>query len=528
MKHLIPYPLFFITAIILERVVISSTQIGAGQSLRSLVIIFFLTSLALWAIWSITKDWHRTNFMVLMIWVMLVLYRFIYRLFKVHQPQNADTLAFILLIVLAVIYLLIVNKKVWQTIHNPARLSLYFTFVFGLLLSFQLFRLTKDMQKLVMSKTHTGTSAISDMAETIDLQDEVRPDIYVIILDGYARQDVLDSMYGYDNSKFIQQLENLGFFVADQSHSNYVQTAYSMASLWNFDYVQPWNSLYDYTEYLMKPIQNNRTFRLLKGLGYTTVSLESEVDYTEIKEFDKYLSSFLPFNKFESLLLVDSPLEPINNIFGLGIPIPSYTTHTIRTQYDLRTLKEIPTSIPGPKIVYAHIVTPHPPFIFDQNGNAIQQKKPYSLWDNTSFTGGQSDYRSGYVDQVIFINREIFDVVSNIIEKSETPPIILIMGDHGPASMFTWRLDAPGCVWERTSNFYAMLLPGHQADGILYPSMTPVNVFRLIFNTYYGADLPLLDDRTYMMSWQQPTLNIDVTDQRDSRKGCTVGNHAAQ
>ena len=66
-----------------------------------------------------------------------------------------------------------------------------------------------------------------------------------------------------------------------------------------------------------------------------------------------------------------------------------------------------------------------------------------------------------------------------------------------------------------------MLLPGHQDDGILYPSMTPVNSFRLIFNTYFSGDLPLLDDRTYMMSWQQPTLKIDVTEQRDSRQGCT-------
>ena len=521
MQRLTPYALLFITAIILERVAISSTQIGFGQSLRSLLIVLLLSTLALLILWSITRDWYRANFMVFMIWAILVLYRFIYRLLKIEQPQKADAFAFVLLIVLSLIYLLIVSKRVWWTIHNPARLSLYFTLVFGLLLSFQLIRLAGDMQKLVMAKTHMGTTAISDMTEKIDLQGEIRPDIYVIILDGYARQDVLDTMYQYDNSEFISQLEDLGFYVADQSHSNYVQTAYSMASLWNFDYVQPWNALYDYTQYLMKPIQNNRTFRLLKEMGYTTVSFESEVDYTEIKESDKYLSVFLPFNKFESLLLVDSPLEPFNNVFKLGIPIPSYSTHILRTQYDLETLKELPTSIPGPKIVYAHIVTPHPPFMFDQNGNALQQQKPYSLWDNTAFTGGQSEYRNGYVNQIIFINRGILDVVSNILAKSETPPIILIMGDHGPASMFTWKLDNPGCVWERTSNFYAMLLPGHPDDGILYPSMTPVNSFRLIFNTYFSGDLPLLDDRTYMMSWQQPTLKIDVTEQRDSRQGCT-------
>jgi hypothetical protein len=44
----------------------------------------------------------------------------------------------------------------------------------------------------------------------------------------------------------------------------------------------------------------------------------------------------------------------------------------------------------------------------------------------------------------------------------------------------------------------------------------------VIFNTYFGTDLPLLEDKSYMMSWQQPTLNVDVTDTRDSDTGCTI------
>ena len=460
--------------------------------------------------------------MVLMIWVMLIFYRFAYRLIKIHVPQHADHLAFLLLAVICVTFLIIASKKVWQFNHNPKQLSYYFTLVFGLLLSFQFIRLGSDLYKLVMTQTHTQTTAISDMTSKPDLKGDTRPDIYVIILDGYARQDVLESMYGYDNSEFTHQLQDLGFYVADESHSNYVQTAYSMASLWNFEYVKPWNALYDYNHYLMKPIQNNRSYRLLKELGYTTVSFESEVDYTEVRNSDIYLSNFLPLNKFESLLLVDSPLEPFNNTFKLGFPIPSYSTHMQRTQYDLQTLKAIPSSIPGPKIVYAHILAPHPPFVFDQNGNALYEQTPYSLWDNSAFTGGLDEYRNGYVNQVIFINREILNVVSDILANSKTPPIILIMGDHGPASEFTWHLDAPGCVWERTSNLYALLLPGHESDGTLYSSMTPVNTFRVIFDTYFGANLPLLDDQTYMMTWQQPTLNIDVKEQRNSRQACTV------
>ena len=520
MRRLIPYPLLLVLAIILDRVTISSTQIEAGQSLRSLFILLLLTSLTLALMQWITRDWSRSNFMVLMLWAMLLLYRYLYRLLKIDIPQQADAAGLVLLLALFFLYILLVSRKLWQSVRNPAWLTYYCTVVCALLVGFQVFRLARDSYKQVVSGTHPQAPATFNRTDKIDLKSGTPPDIYVIILDGYARQDVLESMYQYDNSAFIRQLEKLGFYVAGQSHSNYVQTAYTMASLWNFDYISPWNSLSDYPSYLLDPIQSNRTFQLLDELGYTTVSFESEIDYTEIKNSDVYLSSFLPLNKFESLLLVDSPLEPLNDIFKLQLPIPSYQTHIERTRYDLQTLREIPDSIPGPKVVYAHIVAPHPPFVFDRNGNATQGEKPYSLWDNASSAGSIEAYKEGYVNQLIFINREILEVISSILARSERPPVILLMGDHGPASMFNWRLDEPGCIWERTSNLYAMLLPGREAQAGLYPSMTPVNTFRLIFNTYFDTKLPLLDDQTYLMSWQQPSLNINVTDKRAASEAC--------
>jgi len=93
------------------------------------------------------------------------------------------------------------------------------------------------------------------------------------------------------------------------------------------------------------------------------------------------------------------------------------------------------------------------------------------------------------------------------------------MGDHGPASMFNWNIEAPACLWERTSILYAILLPEHQNDDTMYPSITPVNTFRVIFNTYFGTDLPILEDNTYMMS---PALEVDVTGMRDSKEGCAT------
>lgn len=457
-----------------------------------------------------------------MIWVMLLLYRSLYRLLKVNLPHQADDLALLLIPLLLIAYLSIVNRRRWNSFREPARISYYFNITFLLLFSFQIVRLGSDIYTMIATSTHSDTTAISEGTDDISLQKTTDPDIYVIVLDGYGRQDVLQDIYDLDNSAFTSELKKLGFYVADQSHSNYLQTFYTMASLWNFEYLKPWNSSYEYTHYLLEPIQNNRSMRLLKENGYRVVSLESELQYTEIRNADVYLSNFLPLNKFESLLLVDTPLDALTNTLHWPFPIPSYKTHAARIKYQLNTLQEIPTSIPEPKIVYAHILAPHPPFVFDQHGNSIDNQTPYSLWDDIAYRGGDEEYRKDYREQVIFINQEILKVVKSILAKSQTPPVILIMGDHGPASMFTWKLDAPGCVWERSSNLYAILLPGHVDDRTGYAGMTPVNTFRLIFNVYFDAHLPLLEDRTYLMEWQQPIVNIDITDKRDSRQGCTL------
>jgi hypothetical protein len=122
----------------------------------------------------------------------------------------------------------------------------------------------------------------------------------------------------------------------------------------------------------------------------------------------------------------------------------------------------------------------------------------------------------------MFANKKVIDAIDGILANSKTPPIILVMSDHGPASMFRFDIDSPGCVWERTGNLYALRLPGHQNDGTLYSTISPVNTFRVIFNTYFGTKLLLLEDRSYLAASQYRGKIKDVTNSRDSLEGCTI------
>lgn len=523
MKRNFPYPLLLVVAAVFDSINALMFQIEPVQSLRTLCVLLFLCAMLLLVAYHKIRDLHRAYFMVFTFLLLFALYPPLYSLIVVHFLKVADILGIGLIPVFGILYLIVISPKLWRYIRRPATLTYYLNLICAFLLIFQVVEF--GMNTYVQIGTTTGLTAIPTLTTEVHLKRGTQPDIYVLILDAYGREDVLREIYDYDNSKFTRALQDRGFYIPTNNHSNYIQTAYSMASLWNFDYVQPWVPPSNYNQYILNPIQDNRVFQLLHNIGYTTVSFEGSLSYTQIYNADIYLTNSVRLNKFEAFSLINSPLEPLSNLFNLHLPIPSYETHRERVLFKFDELKRVAQAIPGPKIVYAHFLVPHPPFVFDHNGNELPQSQPYHLWDDTENAGGQEAYRKGYREQVQFINGKVLEAVDAILKNSKTPPVILIMGDHGPASMFHFDIDVPGCIWERSSNFYALLLPGHQKDGTVYSTITPVNTFRVIFDTYFNANLPLLEDRTYLAAAQYRTKIRDVTNIRDSLAGCTLPNY---
>jgi hypothetical protein len=108
--------------------------------------------------------------------------------------------------------------------------------------------------------------------------------------------------------------------------------------------------------------------------------------------------------------------------------------------------------------------------------------------------------RKGYTQEVQYLNGRILGVVRQILKDSQTPPIIILQGDHG------LRKD------NRYLIFNAYHLPG-DGSRLLYPSITPVNSFRLVFNAYFGAHTPLLPDVSF-------TNDADAQQVTETRAEC--------
>ena len=64
-----------------------------------------------------------------------------------------------------------------------------------------------------------------------------RPDIYVILLDGYARPDKMRELFGFDDSAFTGGLEQRGFRISEGSRSSYLVTTLSVPSMLNMRHV---------------------------------------------------------------------------------------------------------------------------------------------------------------------------------------------------------------------------------------------------------------------------------------------------
>jgi hypothetical protein len=342
---------------------------------------------------------------------------------------------------------------------------------------------------------------------------ESPPDIYYIILDGYAREDELKKLLGFDNSEFLNKLRKIGFYVADCSQSNYSQTSLSITSSLNYNYLDDLGDEFqrstDDTSGVIQLLSHSAVRQELENLGYSIVTFETSYYWLRIPDSDYYFSpeksatqageKLFPVNAFEAMLLRESAAVIITDsatllsiIKMVDLDYPN-KEHRELILYTFDKLREIPVEIPSPKFIYAHIVAPHFPIVFDRNGEpvSIANDVPNEL------------YNSAAADQIRYINERTLLLVENIIDVSATPLIIILQADHGQ--------DKAGPE-DRLAILNAYYLPDN-GNSLLYPTITPVNTFRLIFNHYFGGQLPLLEDRSYYSKYGIPYMYTPIPNQ---------------
>lgn len=322
-------------------------------------------------------------------------------------------------------------------------------------------------------------------------------DIYYIILDGYANSSTLKEVFNFDNQELADYLTEKGFYVASKSRANYPSTHPSIASSLNMEYIN--YSIYEKGEdsldaIFIRMIEGNKVSRLLQSAGYKIIHMSSEWIPKNNNNYAILSMNCGKFvNEFTDMLIQKTALYPFVDKFVLS----GYNGERLCMFSKLANEVQ---KIEGPKFVFAHILAPHPPYTFGRNGEYVETKSSLSEWN----------YKSQYLDQLIFINKKTKELINEILSKEKIPPIIILQGDHGPNFS---GLEANDKVFqERMPIFNAYYLPDN-GKKVLYDSITPVNTFRLIFNYYFNAGYDLLDDKIYYADTSKSFYDfIDVTD----------------
>ncbi len=331
------------------------------------------------------------------------------------------------------------------------------------------------------------------------------PDIYYIILDGYASSSTLKDIYDFDNQYFIDYLISKGFYVATKSQSNYPMTMLSLASSLNMKHL---NYLTDIVglesedptiPYQM--IRDSEVMKFLKLKGYKFIHFSSTWGATASNKYADIDFSSGKVNEFLMALIRTSILRPIEGFVGVS-DLRKTTLRIFSKLPKLQRIKE-------PKFIFAHIIPPHPPYLFKANGEPVPGAEITMNW----ILYEQKDH---YLNQLIFINKKVEMLVDDLLLNSESPPIIIIQADHGPGSTFSNGMYSMMQVTkkrlkERMTILNAYYLPSG-GNALLYDSITPVNTFRLILDFYFGTNNGLLDDQCYFSTYGRPYDFMNVTD----------------
>ncbi len=472
------YPILFGAYPVLALLAVNIGQIKFEAGWRALIVSIIFAGIIFILLRLILRDWNRAAFLSALWMALFFSYGHVHiTLTEKFAEVEFETWLLIAWLVLALFAIL------WALKRSPSSPVTLNAIALGLTVM-SLWQISSGVQK---RGEHRVAAENAPVQENLT-RPEIPPDVYYFILDSYGRADLLQEAYGYDNSAFLDGLRARGFYIAECSQANYVRTEISVASSLNMSYLQDLDSSFTpdsiKRRVLWDSLKHSAARYNLEALGYKTVAFATGFAWSEWDGADVFYTP-PPFSagmtEFETLFM-QTTLARYAQDFGwvdadeiMGQNFRDRTLLVFDSMDDIARMSE-------PTFAYIHVISPHPPFVFGPNGEPTY---PPDFW-NEKRQYPASAYAQGYQNQLTFLNKKILEAMDTLISESETPPIIILQGDHGP-----WLQPKEKRMWILNAYF----LPGH-ADK-LYPDISPVNTFRLIFDAYFGGNYDMLPDVSY-------------------------------
>jgi hypothetical protein len=259
-----------------------------------------------------------------------------------------------------------------------------------------------------------------------------------------------------------------------------------------------------------RALQGSLTVRQFQALGYRYLHLGSWWNPTRTDAAADRNYNADGVSDFTSAVLESSIVPILSEAFvPKELPPTEPAKHLKHNTYALDKLDGLPLE-GGPKFVLAHILLPHPPYVFDADGNYIESPA----------NAGISEVE-GWHGQLQYTNKRLETFLSELLAKPESEqPIIIIQADEGPWPEaygrdkygFDWTTATPDELEMKFGILNAWYVPGGTDSLGLRQDLTAINTFPTLFDRYFGLDYPALPDRVFASSWGRPYRSIEITD----------------
>ena len=345
-------------------------------------------------------------------------------------------------------------------------------------------------------------------------------DVWYIVVDRYAGSTTLQDTYGFDNGPFLEALRERGFAVAEKATANYLKTPFSIASSLNmeeldFDMLESEAAAADDWGPVYRRLQASHAVeRFLHERGYRYLHVGSRRGPTAENAAADMTYLLGATTEFTAVFADTTILAALNRVIPSTTPRGIEEIMPAQTEFQLRLFDRL-ADAPGRKFVFAHMLVPHPPYAFNEDGSRV--------------TDAQRASRSvdeQYIEQVKFTNASMLRLIDRLHAGArDTWPIIVLASDEGPfpsryaadEEAFKWLEATPQELKQKFSILTAISVPGVDEAGLQAAGFTddlmPVNLFRVVFNAAFEADLPLQPQRSWVFVDQRHLYDaVDITD----------------
>lgn len=327
----------------------------------------------------------------------------------------------------------------------------------------------------------------------------LQPNVYYIILDAYASHRVLKKYYDWDDSGVVEAFLRRGFSVNKNAYSNYPFTGLSLGATLNMRYIHEDRGFIDAISkggYLSRYREQNKVMERFKSEGYDVVSNIGDYRFPNNKHSMVNGKKSLFSDDFAYLVVHISMLRIIESEL-----IADQMRQDILSILEDLKLFDIPNK---PTFIFSHVMCPHQPYIFNADGS--KPKLSESVW-------GRLEIKKSYIGQVRFIGTQIIEI-GDTLRRRDPSAVIIVQADHGNGSVLgTYLFDHKRPPLEFIDASHGILSAIYLPPGIMMPEIiTPVNLFRYLFNALFDAKLEELPDRVFFTAIKEPYEFYEVTD----------------